>query len=128
MRVLATHSIRQFPLHFPSRASPCATRFRTSSTTSDVRSVDIMMLLMTGTKLKTRRWVAYNNMAIQSLMNNISLVSNYVCVTWSASDHVTQTYEYDAVSLGVRHPLHWAECPGLVGRSGVRILVRPRDF
>ena len=32
MRVLATHSIRQFPLHFPSHASPCATRFRTSST------------------------------------------------------------------------------------------------
>ena len=28
VRVLATHSIRQFPLHFPSRASPCATRFR----------------------------------------------------------------------------------------------------
>jgi hypothetical protein len=25
-RVLATHSIRQFPLHFPSRASPCAIR------------------------------------------------------------------------------------------------------
>jgi len=33
VRVLATHSIRQFPFHFPSRASPCATRFRTSSTT-----------------------------------------------------------------------------------------------
>ena len=32
LRVLATHSIRQFPLHFPSRASPCATKFRTSST------------------------------------------------------------------------------------------------
>ena len=32
VRVLATHSIRQFPLHFPSRASPFATRFRTSST------------------------------------------------------------------------------------------------
>ena len=32
VRVLATHSIRQFPLHFPSRASPCATGFRTSST------------------------------------------------------------------------------------------------
>jgi hypothetical protein len=27
-RVLATHSIRQFPLHFPSRASPCAVRFQ----------------------------------------------------------------------------------------------------
>ena len=33
VRVLATHSIHQFPLHFPSRASPCATSFRTSSTT-----------------------------------------------------------------------------------------------
>ena len=32
LRVLATHSIRQFPPHFPSRASPCATRFRTNST------------------------------------------------------------------------------------------------
>ena len=27
-RVLATHSIRQFPLHFPSRASPWAIRFQ----------------------------------------------------------------------------------------------------
>ena len=31
-RVLATHSIRQFPLHFPSRASPRAIRFQTHST------------------------------------------------------------------------------------------------
>ena len=34
VRVLATHSIRQFPFHFPSHVSPCAARFRTSSTTS----------------------------------------------------------------------------------------------
>jgi hypothetical protein len=27
-RVLATHSIRQFPLHFPARASPCAITFQ----------------------------------------------------------------------------------------------------
>ena len=27
-RVLATHSIRQFPLHFPSRTSPCAITFQ----------------------------------------------------------------------------------------------------
>ena len=32
VRVLATHSIRQFLLHFPSRASPCAIRFQTHST------------------------------------------------------------------------------------------------
>ena len=31
-RVMATHSIRQFPLHFPSRASPCATTFQLDST------------------------------------------------------------------------------------------------
>jgi hypothetical protein len=31
--VLATHSIRQFPLHFPIRASPCAITFQLDSTT-----------------------------------------------------------------------------------------------
>jgi hypothetical protein len=31
-RVLATHSIRQFPLHFPSCASPCTTTFQLDST------------------------------------------------------------------------------------------------
>ena len=30
--VLATHSIRQFLLHFPSHASPCGIRFQTHST------------------------------------------------------------------------------------------------
>jgi len=32
LRVLATHSIRQFPLHFPSRASPCDITFQLDST------------------------------------------------------------------------------------------------
>ena len=40
VRVLATHSIRQFPLHFTSRASPCAIRFRTSSTREIVSGED----------------------------------------------------------------------------------------
>jgi len=31
-RVLATHCIRQFPLHFPSRASPCSITFQLEST------------------------------------------------------------------------------------------------
>jgi len=34
VRVLATHYIRQFPLHFPSRASPCAITFQLDSTTA----------------------------------------------------------------------------------------------
>ena len=32
----ATHSIRLFPLHFSSRASPCATRFRFHSTSLQI--------------------------------------------------------------------------------------------
>jgi len=32
-RVLATHNIRQFPLHFPSRASSCAITFQLESAT-----------------------------------------------------------------------------------------------
>jgi len=32
VKVLATHSIRKFPLHFLSRASPCATTFQLEST------------------------------------------------------------------------------------------------
>ena len=31
-RVLVTHSIRSFPLHFPSRALPCAITFQLDST------------------------------------------------------------------------------------------------
>ena len=34
-RVLATHSIRQFSLHFPSRASPCAITFQLESSSVD---------------------------------------------------------------------------------------------
>jgi hypothetical protein len=35
-RVLATHSIRQFPLHLPSLASPCAIKFQLDSTSGKV--------------------------------------------------------------------------------------------
>jgi len=38
-RVLATHSIHQFPLHFPSRASPCAITFQLNTTTASEASV-----------------------------------------------------------------------------------------
>ena len=33
-RILATHSIRQFPLHFPSRSSPCAITYQLDSTST----------------------------------------------------------------------------------------------
>jgi len=46
--VLATHSIRQFPLHFPYRASPCAITFQldsTSSTVSQLLSLNYIFFL-----------------------------------------------------------------------------------
>jgi len=51
VRVLATHSIRQFPLHLPSRASPCAIRFQTHSTTRSWCSVGLPKLWSSGTSL-----------------------------------------------------------------------------
>jgi hypothetical protein len=40
VRVLPTHSIRQFPLHFPYRASSCAVRFQLDSTCFVARDVN----------------------------------------------------------------------------------------
>ena len=39
VRLLPTHSIRQFPLHFPSHASPCAITFRKQYTSCAEGSV-----------------------------------------------------------------------------------------
>jgi len=36
VKVLATHSIRHFPPHFPSRASACAIKFQTHCTSNDL--------------------------------------------------------------------------------------------
>jgi hypothetical protein len=43
-RVLATHSICQFPLHFPSRASPCAITLQLDSTSSAPISAALPLL------------------------------------------------------------------------------------
>jgi hypothetical protein len=52
-RVLATHSIRQVPLHFPSRASPCAITFQLDSTTLDPHSLATAIKHITSTNLPT---------------------------------------------------------------------------
>ena len=40
-RVLATHSIRQFPLHFPSRTWPCAVTFQLDSNLSSFHQYNL---------------------------------------------------------------------------------------
>jgi hypothetical protein len=51
VRVLATHSIRQFPLHFPSRASPCAITFQLESTGMSVEFLGLKRILITALQL-----------------------------------------------------------------------------
>jgi hypothetical protein len=50
-RVLATHSIRQFPLHFPSRASPCAITFQLEFTATTLRD--------------ERRWLRFKRILLE---------------------------------------------------------------
>ena len=52
-RVLATHSIRQFPLHFPSRASPCAITFQLESSSGFSWSRNLIHF---GTVLSISNW------------------------------------------------------------------------
>ena len=42
VRVLATNSISQFPLHFPSRASPCAITFQLESNTNKFTIIQLI--------------------------------------------------------------------------------------
>ena len=44
-KVLATHCIRQFPLHFPSRAPPCAITFQLDSTSYCKQLVNVPFMV-----------------------------------------------------------------------------------
>jgi hypothetical protein len=54
-RVLATHSIRQFPHHFPSRASPFAITFQLDSTTV----LDLFELLFSDRLISSLRLLSH---------------------------------------------------------------------
>jgi len=54
-RVLATHSIRQFPLHFPSRASPCAIAFQLDST-SHIKPLRVREAYTMGCRAPLHSW------------------------------------------------------------------------
>jgi hypothetical protein len=56
VRVLATHSIRQFPLHFPSSASPCAITFQLESTRKQFRVVKFTKGCKKGKVIPLQSW------------------------------------------------------------------------
>jgi hypothetical protein len=55
--VLATHSLRQFPLHFPSRASQCAIRFQLDSNTDCIQIHAEYHTFNNKLSLQKRGWV-----------------------------------------------------------------------
>jgi predicted adenine nucleotide alpha hydrolase (AANH) superfamily ATPase len=94
-RLLATHSIRQFPFHFPSRASPCAITFQLDSayhwtfiknllqmeqTDSNGRQLQrykmrIFQYIKPRRNMNTRGWTL---LLLRCLMVNISTIRNNI--------------------------------------------------
>ena len=75
VRVLATHSIRQFPLHFPTHASPCAIRFQTH-----YKTLLLLLLVVGGGRLLPH--------LICSI--NVSLSIVWVKNRWTINDVTSQ--------------------------------------
>jgi hypothetical protein len=78
-RVLATHSIRQFPLHFPSRASPCDITFQLDSTKLS-KSFVILNCKEIGTQIKNKH-VSSCVFDCDSC-RKLSEANSYSCVNW----------------------------------------------
>jgi len=83
VRVLATHSIRQFPLHFPTRASPCATSFQTHSRTKACTSTHLRRALATLRIRETVDFAVTWFQVVTSLTNQTSVYVDYTskCIT-----------------------------------------------
>ena len=71
-RVLATNSIRQFPLHFPSRASPCAITFQLDSTTY-VCKLEFKINITLGCFINT--CIYHQSIAIPIMYSSLSIIS-----------------------------------------------------
>jgi len=114
-RLLATHSIHIFPLHFPTRASPCAIRYRTRYTNTLDQAVS--------QPTRPQQWkheatwtvlcVTYHNS--KEMVHSVSLMrtaeglwlsnAQYHCITFSFSS--IWLVQYTAVYLLRRNPKWW---------------------
>jgi len=86
-RVLVTHSIRQFPLHFPSHASPCTITFQQESTPKDSsrRHQTILSLCPTWCRVISPIYVKLSQVTSHS-----EVLHNSVCIFFhlAQSSHV----------------------------------------
>jgi len=69
-RALATHSIRQFPLHFPSRTSRCAITFQQDSTYNTHRALSDWM--QTQNKYRLTTWCQTQGLQNRSFPTDLS--------------------------------------------------------
>jgi hypothetical protein len=76
VRVPAIHSIRQFPIHFPSRASPCAITFQMDST---IRLSEITMVCPPRL-IFWHRSFTFNSNKSPTWCNNFSVYYRDVCL------------------------------------------------
>ena len=124
-RVLATHSILQFPLHFPSRASPCAITFQLDSTSS-------ILSLTPGSQLPPAWRVLSGNQEylLQVPRSNPAEIYRSQSTLQSASTITVSLHNIKTChrpgsgpgsSVGIATELR-------AGRSGDRIPVGGRDF
>jgi hypothetical protein len=82
-RVLATHSIHQFPLHFPSRASPYAITFQLDSTGNSVATLCTSWrhLRSIGYWQPIRMWTRWKVGKVDGLRGaEVANVSTYSCI------------------------------------------------
>ena len=105
-RVLATHSIRQFPLHFPSRASPCAITFRLDSTIFEVQTAMVMKIQVLWGKTPYR---LANNCRC---FGRLSPVFRAYAVRWIAQTLKTEA-ENQLETLVIIHYFAWHHVPKL---------------
>jgi hypothetical protein len=89
-RVLATHSTHQFPLHFPSHASPCAITFQLDSTSAVLVLVSQMQSI-TLQKTQNPEW--------QPWEPDISHISINVTVTPGQREPVKHKIQPDPISI-----------------------------
>jgi len=74
-RVLAAHSIRQFPLHFPSRASPCAITFQLDPTFCIVIAWRCSYIYVHESETLECTWYIMRSVAWTSVLNIVTEMS-----------------------------------------------------
>ena len=101
-RVLATHSICQFPLHFPSRASPCAVKMQLDCTIScsscrqerrqaEEKRHAIGSCLKTATCLSNLAVVYYNPIPLECLSRIKQIQSKQEIFSWYQTEWIQNT-------------------------------------